>query len=359
MVVQDTLQGGIVFTGGGTAGHVFPGIAVMQSLPSDVPVAWIGGIGGIERSLVGAAGIPFYGIHGGKLRRYFSLKNITDVLFIKLGFLQAWWLLRKIRPRVVFSKGGYISVPVVMMAFLLGIPVISHESDLLPGLATRINLRFSQLLYTSWSATRRYVFQKYQHQVRYVGNPVRRMFRTKSTHMSSSRPHILILGGSLGSRQINQLVAAILDPLLEQCSVVHQYGNIDPLPAARTGYQVFSFLEEKLSEYLQKADLIISRAGAGMLSEIAFLGKAAILIPLTGSASRGEQRNNAQMFVDARAALMLLEPGPQELLKAIRSVIDSPTKQSEMENASRDLATPDAAHRVADNLAMWRKRALV
>jgi UDP-N-acetylglucosamine--N-acetylmuramyl-(pentapeptide) pyrophosphoryl-undecaprenol N-acetylglucosamine transferase len=318
----------IAFTGGGTAGHVFPGIAVAEEL--GCRILWIGSSSGVERQLALDAGLDFRGIPAGKLRRYLSLRNLTDVVRILAGIVVSVHILRKERPALLFSKGGFVSVPPVIAARLCGIPAWTHESDYDPGLATRINLRFCEKLLVSFPQTVGFIAEGSRGKVAVTGNPVRSaLYRADSRRgrrllgCDDATPVLFVIGGSLGSSFINRLVGSCLSDLLPQWFVVHQMGAADYAPSHHPRYRTAAFFSEELPDIMAAADLVVSRAGANTLSELAALGKPSILIPLPESGSRGDQLRNAEVFRSSGAAVVLREAdaSPAKFLEAVGSML--------------------------------------
>jgi len=349
----------IVFTGGGTGGHVFPGLAVAEELKSlwQGRIIWIGSNKGIERQLLKAAGIPFFGIPAGKLRRYFSIKNIMDIFRVIGGLAASLHILAREKPLLLFSKGGYVSVPPVIAARLLGIRVITHESDAQPGLATRINSRFAEKILVSFSESAGYFSDKMRKRVVQVGNPVRReLFFGKKKYgrrlvgCPENKKVLLVLGGSQGSAQINYLIRHNLDRLAKACFVVHQAGRVDFRQHAQPNYFTAPFFDDELKHLLAAADLVVCRAGANTLWELASLGKPAVLIPLPRSASRGDQVLNAEIFARNGAAVVLPENDTSgtRLLEIILDLLDNKKKLKQMENRARSLGFPGSAAKIAE-----------
>lgn len=361
----------IAFTGGGTGGHVFPAFAVIEELEKLFPeegsgtaagqphIFWIGQRGGMEEELVKQRGIPFYGIPAGKLRRYFSLRNFTDLFRILAAFFSARRVLKSRGARLLFSKGGFVSVPPVLAARSLGIPVISHESDLDPGLATRINAPFSSTICCAYEETRAKLEQRYPGRVLASGNPVRRAILEGDARkgrelfgLDGSRPLILVLGGSQGARQVNELVSGALEQLTERAWVVHQMGEKLYQPSGREGYITAPFFTYQLPHLLAAADLVISRSGAGTLWENGVTSTPAILIPLGTGASRGDQVRNARLFANSGAALILEgagggEPRSDDLADAVGRLLDHPGELKAMAAAAKTLCPSDGAARIA------------
>jgi UDP-N-acetylglucosamine--N-acetylmuramyl-(pentapeptide) pyrophosphoryl-undecaprenol N-acetylglucosamine transferase len=327
----------IAFAGGGTAGHVFPGLAVAAEL--DRRVVWLGSARGVEKGLVTEAGIVFLSIPAGKLRRYFSFRTIVDVVKIAAGIVASFVALRSEKPALLFSKGGFVSVPPVVAAWLCGIPSWTHESDVDPGLATRINLRFCEKVLVSFPQTVDYLPAGLRAKAVVTGNPVRQSLYTadpergrKFVGCEGKRPLLFVIGGSLGSSFLNGLIAACLDTLLGRFFIVHQMGASQYVPSDRTGYHAAAFFKAELPDVMACADLVISRAGANTLAELAALGKPSLLIPLPVSSSRGDQLLNAEMFRSRGASIVLSEEDatPGAFTTAIRALFDDPARLPHM-----------------------------
>ena len=293
----------IVMTGGGTAGHVTPNLALVPLLKEKgYEIFYIGSYNGIEKKLVENAGITYYGISSGKLRRYHDWKNFTDPFRVIKGFSEANQLLKHIQPDVVFSKGGFVSVPVVMAAARQHIPAIIHESDMTPGLANKLAIPFASKVCCNFPETMQYLPDG---KAVHTGSPIRKELFSGNreaglafTGFSADKPVILIMGGSIGSRFINNAVWSSLDTLLEKFQIVHLVGkgNINNDLVGRTGYQQYEFISEQLNDIFAMTDLMISRAGANSISEILALKIPNILIPLSAAASRGDQILNAESY---------------------------------------------------------------
>ncbi len=288
----------VVLTGGGTAGHVMPNLEVYKLFP-ELEFAYIGSIK-IEEDLVKSAGIKFYKIKSGKLRRYFSIQNFLDIFKIFVGFIQVFFLLGKLRPKLVFSKGGFVSVPVVVAAKLRGIKVVSHESDLSPGLATKINARFSHQVWTTFSDTKKYLNNF--NNIVYRGPIVRsECFESSSERgrdflgFSSNKPILLVMGGSLGSLQINTMIDSLQSWLFENFCVVHLTGKNKETTIQHSNYKQFDFIYKEIFDLIACADIVVSRAGSNAIFELLALQKPMVLIPLV-QGSRGDQVLNANFF---------------------------------------------------------------
>lgn len=352
------MSNAIIVTGGGSGGHVYPGIAVVESLKGreDIEIYWLGSKKGIEKKILEEFDIPFYGIPSGKFRRYLSYRNILDVFKIIFGIIAAFFLLLKLKPRLLFSKGGYVSVPPVLAARMLGIPVFSHESDFDPGLATRINSRFSEKIFLSYPESAGYFPASYRAKIEITGNPVRESIENGNSNLGKkilgctlTKPLLLVLGGSQGARQINRLIWKNLDTLCRTAFVVHQFGARETEIPVREGYFAKEYFNEEFPHILAAADLIISRAGAGTLWEAAANSKPLILLPLEGSATRGDQIRNAEYFEKKGAALVIREEsGEQERLAEIveRTMRDTELL-AELGDAIGGMYPESAAERIA------------
>ncbi|MDC7220096.1 MAG: UDP-N-acetylglucosamine--N-acetylmuramyl-(pentapeptide) pyrophosphoryl-undecaprenol N-acetylglucosamine transferase [Spirochaetales bacterium] len=306
----------IAFTGGGTGGHVYPAKPLIDLIKKETPqknIYWIGSAGGMEEDILKDWNIPYRGISSGKLRRYFDLKNFTDLFRIIAGFFQARRTLRKERPEFLFSKGGFVSVPPVLAAKTLGIPVYTHESDVTPGLATRINSRFVNKIFLPYEASLKYNSPKFRDKCVVSGNPVRDSFfageATKGRAFvgaPESMPILLVMGGSLGAEQLNKLVEENLEELTSFCFVIHQTGSKNFVPLERDNYYRAPYFKEELSHILTAATASLSRAGAAAIWELAASRTPMLLLPLI-SGSRGDQVYNARVFEEAGAARILDE----------------------------------------------------
>ena len=293
----------IIMTGGGTAGHVTPNLALVPLLKEKgYEIFYIGSYTGIEKKLVEDAGITYYGISSGKLRRYHDWKNFTDPFRVIKGFSEANQLMKHIQPDVVFSKGGFVSVPVVMAAARQHIPAIIHESDMTPGLANKLAIPFASKVCCNFPETMQYLPDG---KAVHTGSPIRKELFSGNkeaglefTGFNADKPVILIMGGSIGSRFINNAVWASLDTLLEKFQIVHLVGkgNINNDLVGRAGYKQYDFISEQLNDIFAMTDLMISRAGANSISEILALKIPNILIPLSAAASRGDQILNAASY---------------------------------------------------------------
>ncbi|ART77243.1 undecaprenyldiphospho-muramoylpentapeptide beta-N-acetylglucosaminyltransferase [Sutcliffiella horikoshii] len=304
----------IVFTGGGSAGHVTPNIAIMNKLKAaGWDITYIGSRKGIEEDIIGKEDIPFHGISSGKLRRYFDWKNFSDPLRIIKGAMEALMILRKVKPKVVFSKGGFVTVPVVMAAKMLKIPVIIHESDITPGLANKIATKFATRVFVTFDETLNHFPSD---KVLFTGSPIREeLFKGKGQEgrawlgFHEKKPILTIMGGSLGAKKINETLRQVLTQLTEQYQIVHLCGkgNMDRSLEGVKGYKQFEYINQELPDVLAASEFIISRAGANSIFEFLALRKPMLLIPLSRNASRGDQILNAQSFEKKGFAKVLFE----------------------------------------------------
>ncbi len=293
----------VVLTGGGTAGHVTPNLALIPLFrDKGFRIHYIGSVDGMERKIIEDVNyVRYYGISSGKLRRYFHIKNFTDPFRILKGFFQAKKILKRLRPAVVFSKGGFVTVPVVIAAKMLKIPVVIHESDFTSGLANKIALPFANTMCTTFKETAAAAGKKGV----FTGSPVRpSIFEGDPERgriicgFEKGRPIILVIGGSSGAVAINNCVDEALDEMIEKYQVIHIRGiaNIKKELEGKSGYRQFGYVDEELPHLLACADVIVSRAGANAIFEFSSLYKPMLLIPLPVSASRGDQMHNAKYF---------------------------------------------------------------
>lgn len=293
----------IVLTGGGTAGHVTPNIALLPKLKKlGYEVHYIGSYDGIERKLIEELNIPYYGISSGKLRRYFDIKNFTDPFKVLKGYSEAAKLIKKIKPDVVFSKGGFVTVPVVIAAHRKKIPTIIHESDMTPGLANKLCISSATKVCCNFPETINYLPEG---KAVLTGSPIRKELLAgdkekarKFCGFKDNKPVIMVIGGSLGSVAVNNAVRNILHDLLKKFNVVHLCGKgkIDENLISTEGYVQFEYIKKELADLFALSDVVISRAGANAICELLALKKPNILIPLPAASSRGDQILNANSF---------------------------------------------------------------
>jgi UDP-N-acetylglucosamine--N-acetylmuramyl-(pentapeptide) pyrophosphoryl-undecaprenol N-acetylglucosamine transferase len=288
----------VLFTGGGTAGHVVPTFELIEALRGrDVRVSFVGSNSGLEQRLLASLDVDYYAIASGKLRRYLSAANVRDGFRVVAGIWQAFWLLGRLRPDVVFSKGGFVSFPVVLAAWLRRIPVVAHESDLTPGLANRLAMPFVKTLCINFAAT---PTGNFRGNVVHTGTPLRDAL-TNGDALEGRRlleageddRILLVTGGSLGADALNDAVRDALPELTAKYLVVHICGPGKVSAAQNARYRQFEYVTDGWGDILAAADLVVSRAGANTLYELLALGKANLLVPLSRRASRGDQIENA------------------------------------------------------------------
>lgn len=293
----------IILTGGGTAGHVTPNIALLPRLRElQYDIHYIGSYNGIEKELIEQFGIPYHGISSGKLRRYFSLQNFTDPFRVLKGFGEAKRLIRILKPDVIFSKGGFVSVPVVMAGKKCKVPTIIHESDMTPGLANKLSIPSATKVCCNFPET---VDLLPPDKAVLTGSPIRQELLEGSkekardfTGFHSEKPVILVIGGSLGAVAVNDAVRRSLPELLKDFQVIHLCGRgkLDPTLNTLEGYVQYEYIKDELKDLFALTDIVISRAGANAICELLALHKPNLLIPLPASASRGDQILNARSF---------------------------------------------------------------
>lgn len=293
----------IIMTGGGTAGHVTPNIALFPALKEEgYEISYIGSYNGIEKELIKKQGIEYFGISSGKLRRYFDVKNFTDPFRVMKGYSEAKKILKHTKPDVVFSKGGFVTVPVVYAAKKLHIPVIIHESDLTPGLANKLAIPNATYVCHNFPETANHLPEE---KSRLTGCPIRKeLFEgdrekgLKFLGFQGDKPVLMIIGGSTGAKVINETVRESLDILTQRFDIVHLCGKdkLDTNYNDVAGYKQFEYISEELSDIFAASDVVISRAGANAICELLALCKPHLLIPLSANASRGDQILNAKSF---------------------------------------------------------------
>ena len=341
----------IVLTGGGTAGHVTPNIALVPRL-SDLgyQISYIGSLDGIERKLIEELNIPYYGIESGKLRRYFDWKNFSDPFRVLKGYVQARKLLKKLKPDLVFSKGGFVTVPVVIAAKHQHIPAVIHESDMTPGLANKLAIPAAVKVCCNFPETVEHLPAE---KAVLTGSPIRQELLRGDAEkamafcgFSTRKPVILVMGGSLGAASVNESIRKILPSLLPDFQVIHLCGKdkLDSSLKQTEGYVQFEYIKDELADLFALADLIISRAGANAICEILALQKPNLLLPLPARASRGDQILNARSFERQKFSIVLEEDNITEktLLSSIRELychretyIDSMKKSNLMDSITR------------------------
>lgn len=371
----------LLVAGGGTGGHVLPAVAVIDELRSRgiaLDVLWVGSHTGVEEAIARSHGIAFTAVQTGKLRRYLDAKTITDAFRIPAGIVQAWSKVRRFKPDVIFSTGGYVSVPIVVAGFRAA-PVLTHEQTAQVGLANRIVARFAKRFAAAYDETAEIARTMHDHVV-VTGNPVRASLIDGDKHrawahfgFSPELPVVYVTGGARGASPINTRIESLLPQILEHCQIVHQAGpsvaNNDAkrLRAARESwpehlrnrYVVQEFVGTEIADLFAITDLVIGRAGGGTVAELAYLGKPSILIPLPDTGG-DEQRKNAHVLVRADAAIALEQDDatPGRLHGEIMTLLKDPMRRNAMGTNASHIGRPDAAARLADEilaLAAYRK----
>lgn len=363
----------IVIAGGGTGGHVLPAIAVVEELRRrNVPIEllWIGSEQGVERELARQVDIPFVTIPTGKLRRYISFQNIVDAARVPLGVITAWRALRRFRPNVVYSTGGAVSVPTALAAARLA-PILTHEQTAQIGLANRTVARVADVFAVGFEQTAVLARALHRHVV-VTGNPVRPSLADGDAKRAFERfgfdpalPMIYITGGARGASPLNHRIARLLPELLDRCQILHQTGpqsaNRDALNLREARaqwpehlqrrYQVVEFVREEMADVYAAAAVVVGRAGAGTVSELAYLGRPSVLIPLPGTWG-DEQRKNAHLLSDAGGAVYLeqVDATPEQLRTVLGELIDDPERRQAMAHAAATIGRRDAVERLTDEL---------
>ncbi len=322
----------IILTGGGTAGHVTPNIALIPLLKdAGYQIYYVGSKNGIEKNLIKQINtVKYYEIPSGKLRRYFSFKNFIDPFKIIAGIFKSLSIVKKVNPHVCFSKGGFVSVPVVLACALKKIPIVIHESDITPGLANRISQKYCKVMCTTFPEAAKAAGAK----AIVTGSPIRPEILNGDKirgmilcGFEKGRPVLLIMGGSSGAKTLNEAVDSILDLLIEKFQVIHirGEGNTKPELDLKAGYQQYAYVKEELPHLMAAADLFLSRAGANAIFEFAALSKPMLLIPLPTNASRGDQTRNANSFEEKGWAKVLLQENMNDdtLLKTLLETLNS------------------------------------
>lgn len=305
----------IIMTGGGSAGHVTPNLALIPKLEQlGYEIQYIGTENGIERKIIQGENIKYHIISSGKLRRYFDIKNFSDPFKVVKGIWQAVKIIRREKPNIIFSKGGFVSVPVVIGASLNRVPIIIHESDMTPGLANKISIPFCSKVCVTFPESKKHI--KDQNKVVVTGTPIREeLFKGSRIKgriicgFKSDKPIFMIIGGSLGSKSINEAVRKKLDYFLEKFNIIHicGKGNIDNNFINKDGYKQFDYVGEELPHLMAVSDLFISRAGANVIFELLALKKPNLLIPLSAKVSRGDQILNAKSFEKSGYSMVIEE----------------------------------------------------
>lgn len=344
----------IVLTGGGTAGHVTPNIALIPRLQElGYQISYIGSYEGIEKKLIEELGIPYYGISSGKLRRYFDPKNFSDPFRVLKGFGQAKKLLKELKPDVVFSKGGFVTVPVVIAAKQCKIPAIIHESDMTPGLANKLCIPSAAKVCCNFPET---VSSLPENKAVLTGTPIRQELMEGDKEaarefcgFTDEKPVLMVIGGSLGAASINENIRKILPDLLKEFQVVHLCGKgkMDESLQNTEGYVQYEYIKKELPDLFALADIVISRAGANAICELNALKKPNLLIPLSAKASRGDQILNARSFERQGFSMVMEEEeiSDKTLLNSIRELYSNRQSYIDAMSGSKHL---DSIRQITD-----------
>lgn len=365
----------IVLTGGGTGGHLIPLITVSEKIKArrpDVEFLFIGPDGKMERDLMGRAGIRTRNILVGKIRRHFSFLHFVDIFKVPIGIVQCLWILLVEMPDAVFSKGGYASFPTVVVSWLYRIPVLIHESDANPGLANNMLGKFAKRVAVSYPEAQKHFPAD---QVVLTGNPLREDITKGDVQkgralfsLTETRKVIFVVGGSQGARNINNRILDILPELLKKYQVIHQTGErnfeevlhkagVLGIKGGRDNYYPVAFYGDEIKDILAVADLVISRAGANTISEIAATGKPAIIIPLPTSANN-HQRMNAYSIARHGGCIVLDEAnlGENMLLSRIEEIMENEEFRNKLIANIRSFYHPDAADKIAEGILEMIKK---
>lgn len=320
----------VLLTGGGTAGHVTPNIALLPGLQeAGFDIHYIGSYEGMERKLIEHENIPYTGIATGKFRRYLSLKNLTDPFRVLKGYSEALKFIKDYKPNVLFSKGGFVSVPVVLAAKKCHVPIIIHESDMTPGLANRICIPAAARVCCNFPETMQLLPAQ---KAVLSGSPIRKELLTGNkqaalefTGLNDKKPILMMMGGSTGSKVINETLRKILPQLLKEFQVIHLCGkgNLDST-LIQEGYCQYEYISKELKDLFAAADIVLSRAGANAICELLALKKPNILVPLSAAVSRGDQILNAESFRKQGFSYVLPEEKMDEdsLMEAIHQTYE-------------------------------------
>ena len=322
----------IILTGGGTAGHVTPNIALLPSLrKAEFEIMYIGSYDGMEKELIEREGIPYKGVSTGKFRRYFSWKNFSDPFRVIKGYFEAKKIIKEYNPDVVFSKGGFVAVPVVWAAAKRKVPVVIHESDMSPGLANRLCIKKAYKICANFPEA---LANLPTDKSVVTGSPIRQELLEGSRDeglafagLTGEKPVLMVMGGSTGAKVINEALRAALPVLLESFEVIHLCGrgNADERLEGARGYAQFEYVSEEMKDVYAAADVILSRAGANSICEIAALKKPSVLVPLSAAVSRGDQIQNAESFRKQGFSYVLQEEkmNPDAIIEAVKYVYEN------------------------------------
>lgn len=350
----------IILTGGGTAGHVTPNIALLPRLKElEYDIHYIGSYNGLEKELIEQFGIPYHGISSGKLRRYFSVQNFSDPFRVLKGFGEAKKLIKLLKPDVIFSKGGFVSVPVVMAGKKCKVPTIIHESDMTPGLANKLSIPAATKVCCNFPETVKLLPAD---KAVLTGSPIRQELLEGSkekarefTGLTPDKPVILVVGGSLGAVAVNDAVRSNLPELLKDFHVIHLCGRgkLDATLNTLEGYVQYEYIKDELKDLFALTDIVISRAGANAICELLALHKPNLLIPLSANASRGDQLLNARSFEKQGFSIVLEEEEVtnETFLSAVRDLYKNKDKYVKAMTESQQQDSIDTIIELIENAA--------
>jgi len=354
----------IILTGGGTSGHVTPNIALLPKLKElGYKIYYIGSMNGIEKQLIEKEGIPYYPINAGKLRRYIDAKNFTDLFRVIDGFRQALSIIKKLKPDVVFSKGGFVSCPVVWAAWIRRVPVVIHESDMTPGLTNRLSMPFaSKVCYTFPESEKNIPKGKGA----LTGIPIRESILHGDKDIgrnicgfTDKKPVLMVIGGSQGSENINKAIRNSLNALLKDFQICHicGKGNVKHDFDNIIGYKQFEYVDKEQPHIFALADIVVSRAGATTLFEILALKKPNLLIPLSRNASRGDQILNAESFQKQGFSYVLMEKSlsGETLISSVKETYKNRNKYIKDMNKSDIGNAADFIVKIIQECSMYRE----
>lgn len=344
----------LLVVGGGSAGHVIPALPVIAAMQqAGAEVTFVGTHSGLEEELVASAGVTFHAISAGKFRRYFSWQNFTDLFRIGVGVVQAFFFIGRCKPDVVFSKGGFVSFPIAFASWLRRVPVVAHESDLTPGLANRLVLPFVDTLCVSFAQTK---VAAGGARVVHTGTPLRTSILQGDAErgrqlldVDTSRPLLIVTGGSLGADSLNAVVRDALPELAEHFVVVHVCGRGKLKSIEAAGYLQFEYVDEGWGDMLAAADIVLSRAGANALFELLALRKLNLLVPLSAQASRGDQVANAAFAEESGYSVVVAEQAldTTSLMVALETLL---AHRQQYQDALATFVVPDATAAITAEL---------
>jgi len=371
----------VLVSGGGTGGHVYPALAIATSLRTQysAEILFLGSDDGLEKELVPAAGFRLATVKAGKLRRYVSLETITGVMRVPLGMFSAISIVRKFRPDVAFTSGGYVAVPAALASRVNGVPLLMHQQDVPPNLSNRLAAPLATRISVAFADSLPYFPAR---KTLLLGNPIRQaMLDVRGTSPAAARaelgldaslPLLLVTGGSQGARHLNQVVCQALPGLLANCQILQISGKelysetraqadgllADQNETLRQHYRLVPYLNAEMPLALQAADLVLCRSGASTLTELAALGKPSVLVPLAPAVGGPAQQENAAMFERKQAAIVISndELKPELLVERVLNIIASKSQIAAMARAASTFAKPDATHDITEELVRIAKK---